>query len=123
VPTTVKCAYVRLRALMARQSARLITNPPIAMGNRKRIGSLFCLRTNRARNCTAIRTQIRIRVECRRPLKVQPMAGVHKFLPVNAGRARVLVTIAAPSSFKSKLAKGGSEENGVNAILEYFLGF
>jgi hypothetical protein len=27
--TTVLCAVVRLRALMARHSARLITNPPI----------------------------------------------------------------------------------------------
>jgi hypothetical protein len=30
----------------------------IAMGNRKRIGFLFCLRTNRARNRTAIRTRV-----------------------------------------------------------------
>jgi hypothetical protein len=29
VLTTVKCAVVRLRALMAQQSARLITNRPI----------------------------------------------------------------------------------------------
>jgi hypothetical protein len=35
----------------------------IAMGNRKRIGSLFCLRTNRTRNRMAIRTQIRTRVD------------------------------------------------------------
>jgi hypothetical protein len=35
----------------------------IAMGNRKRIGSLICLPTNRARNRTAIRTQIRTRVD------------------------------------------------------------
>jgi hypothetical protein len=33
------------------------------MGNRKRIVSLFCLCTNRARNRTAIRTQIRTRVD------------------------------------------------------------
>jgi hypothetical protein len=33
------------------------------MGNRKRIGSLFCLSTNLARNRTAIRTQIRTRVD------------------------------------------------------------
>jgi hypothetical protein len=35
----------------------------IAMGSRKRIGSLLFLRTNRARNCPAIRTQIRTRVD------------------------------------------------------------
>jgi hypothetical protein len=35
----------------------------IVMGDRKRIGSLFCLRTNLARNHTAIRTQIRTRVD------------------------------------------------------------
>jgi hypothetical protein len=35
----------------------------LAMGNGKRIGSLFCLRTNLARNRTAIRTQIRTRVD------------------------------------------------------------
>jgi hypothetical protein len=34
------------------------------MANRKIIGSLFCLRTNRARNCNAIRTQIRTHVDC-----------------------------------------------------------
>jgi hypothetical protein len=33
------------------------------MGDRKRIGSLFCLPTNRARNRTAIRTHIRTRVD------------------------------------------------------------
>jgi hypothetical protein len=33
------------------------------MGDRKRIGSLFCFLTNRARNCMAIRTQIRTRVD------------------------------------------------------------
>jgi hypothetical protein len=32
------------------------------MGDRKIIGSLFCLRTHRARNRMAIRTQIRTRV-------------------------------------------------------------
>jgi hypothetical protein len=35
----------------------------IVIGDRKRIGSLFCLHTNRARNRTAIRTQIRTRVD------------------------------------------------------------
>jgi hypothetical protein len=35
----------------------------IVMGDRKRIGSLFCLRTNRARNRTAILTRIRTRVK------------------------------------------------------------
>jgi hypothetical protein len=33
------------------------------MGDRKRIGSLFCFLTNRARNLMAIRTQIRTRVD------------------------------------------------------------
>jgi hypothetical protein len=35
----------------------------IILGFRKRIGSLFCLRTNRARNRMAIRTEIRTRVD------------------------------------------------------------
>jgi hypothetical protein len=35
----------------------------IDMGNGKRIGSLLCLHTNLARNRTAIRMQIRTRVE------------------------------------------------------------
>jgi hypothetical protein len=35
----------------------------IVMGDRKRIGSLFFLHTNHARNRTAIRTQIRTRVD------------------------------------------------------------
>jgi hypothetical protein len=35
----------------------------IAMANSKIIGSLLFLRTNRARNCTAIRTQIQTRVD------------------------------------------------------------
>jgi hypothetical protein len=35
----------------------------IIMGDRKRIGSLFCLRTNRAGNRMAIRTEIRTRVD------------------------------------------------------------
>jgi hypothetical protein len=33
------------------------------MANRKIIGFLFCLRTNRAQNRTAIRTAIRTRVD------------------------------------------------------------
>jgi hypothetical protein len=35
----------------------------IIMGERKRIGSLFCFLTNRARNRMAIRTEIRTRVD------------------------------------------------------------
>jgi hypothetical protein len=35
----------------------------IVMGDRKRIGSLFCFRTNRARNRMVIHTQIRTRVD------------------------------------------------------------
>jgi hypothetical protein len=35
----------------------------IVMGDRKRIGSLFCFLTNRALNRMAIRTQIRKRVD------------------------------------------------------------
>jgi hypothetical protein len=35
----------------------------IIMGDRKRIGSLFCLPTNRARNRMAIRTEIWTRVD------------------------------------------------------------
>jgi hypothetical protein len=35
----------------------------IVMGDRKRIGSLFRLRNNRARNRTASRTEIRTRVD------------------------------------------------------------
>jgi hypothetical protein len=52
------------------------------MGNRKRIGSLFCLRTNRARNRTAIRTQIRTPV--RRPLMIPRSSIKHLHLcPLN----------------------------------------
>jgi hypothetical protein len=40
-----------------------ICKQTIVMGDGKRIGSLFCLRTNRARNHMAIRTQIRTRVD------------------------------------------------------------
>jgi hypothetical protein len=44
-----------------------ICKQTIILGDRKRIGSLFCLHTNRARNRMAIRTEIRTRVD--RPLQ------------------------------------------------------
>jgi hypothetical protein len=41
----------------------VIFKQTIAMGNRKRIGSQICLRTDRARNRTQIRMQIQTRVD------------------------------------------------------------
>jgi hypothetical protein len=49
----------------------------IVMGDRKIIGSLFCLRANRARNRMAIRMQIRTRVD-------SPLAGA----PASCGLRR-----------------------------------
>jgi hypothetical protein len=54
------------------------------MGNRKRIGSYFCFCTNLARNRTAIRTQIRTRVDSpfpgpnMRPILVSTDTTLHK---------------------------------------------
>jgi hypothetical protein len=55
------------------------------MGYRKKIGSLFCFRTNRARNRLAIRTQIRTRVD-------GPLGGCGVFggAPEHVRRALVL---------------------------------
>jgi hypothetical protein len=55
------CAVVRLRALMARQAERLITNPPIGSG--WRIWSLYVLYANRTWNRTGIRIRILTRVD------------------------------------------------------------
>jgi hypothetical protein len=41
VLTTVKCAVVRLRVLMAQQSVRLITNPPIKEGGWRAIAGVY----------------------------------------------------------------------------------
>jgi hypothetical protein len=41
----------------------VMCKPTIIMGDRKRIGSLFCLHTNRARNRMVICTEIRTRVD------------------------------------------------------------
>jgi hypothetical protein len=66
-----KSPYDSVYDLLPKVSSKLIFDfcfahmckQTITMGNRKIIGSLFCLRTNRARNRMAIRTQIRTRVD------------------------------------------------------------